>query len=71
VAALSSTMAVCVVGCVCNLEITCLQIKVKLQGSGCLTGKDVTERSQYYLGINWRDRKIKKNLWEMRFSELA
>jgi hypothetical protein len=30
-----STMAVCVVGFVCNLEIKCLQIKVKFQGSRC------------------------------------
>jgi hypothetical protein len=32
-----STMAVCVVGFICNLEITCLQIKVKVQGSRHLT----------------------------------
>jgi len=50
-----STMAVCVVGFICNLEITCLQIKVKVHGSRCLTGKDVEERSRYYLGIAWRD----------------
>ena len=47
-----STMAVCAVGSVCNIEITCLQIQVKFQGSQCLTGKDVEGRC---LGIAWRD----------------
>jgi len=50
-----STMPVCVVGFICNLEITCLQIKVKFQDSRCLTGKDIEERSQYHLGIAWRE----------------
>jgi len=38
-----------------RFEITYLQMKVKFQGSECLTGKDVEDRSQYYLGIAWRE----------------
>lgn len=63
----SNTLAVCVVHFLCNHEIKCLLIKVKFQGSECLTGKQSVLSWHCLEGM----RKIKKNLWDMRFSELA